>query len=107
MRGRVRRGIGWHVVEVGGAVSAYDAVGHGLAPGDGRFIFKVEKDIWFGGGVQGFRVPRCDEFSEQTVAQWTRETLPIFDRRPNSSALRLRNPGCLAARQRAVGIILT
>lgn len=53
----VRGRVGRDVVETGGAVTSDDAVGHGLAAGDGRLIFEVEEDVGLGWGVEGFAVP--------------------------------------------------
>lgn len=38
----IRRGILRHVVQASGAESSYGAIGHGLAAGDGAFIFEIE-----------------------------------------------------------------
>ena len=52
-----RRWIRRNIVEVRGTVASDRAIGHGLARGDGGFIFEVEKVIRFLGNVEVLEVP--------------------------------------------------
>ena len=53
----VRRRVCRNIVKTGSAESTNGTVGHGLAPGDGGFIFKVEEGVGLGGSMETFGVP--------------------------------------------------
>lgn len=53
----VRRRVCRDIVKTGSAESTNGTVGHGLAPGDGGFIFEVEEGVGLSRSVETFGVP--------------------------------------------------
>jgi hypothetical protein len=53
----VRRRFRGDIVKTSSAESTNGTVGHGLASGDGGFIFKVEESVGLGGSMETFGVP--------------------------------------------------
>lgn len=110
----VRRRVCRDIVKIGSAESTNGTVGHGFAPSDGGFIFKVEESVGLRRSMETFGVPGYTTQIYQSLfilhAQLITERRnrsddypPILDRRLSSSALRLMNPAGLADRHLAVG----
>lgn len=109
---RVRRRICRLIVEASCAESSYGTVGHCLTTRDHTVIFKVHQNIRLRRRMKTFSIPSCRKHHRVSRRKYAytrrgRDSAPIFERRPISSALRLKNPAGFAAMHRAVGIIFT
>lgn len=87
-------------------MTADGAVGKCLALCYGALVFEIEEVVGFCWGVKGLGVPSWDcanLISFCGVSIIALMTIPILERRPNSSALRLKKPPWAASL--LVGII--